>query len=90
MEDEGKERTTSQLSQIAKYLIAFLLGAMLYDWADDQFDKDEEKGEWVLGDDGLIKMNTRTGEAYKFTSNQESGSYWKLVPEGKPELASED
>ena len=86
MEDEGKERATSQFSQMAKYLIAFLLGAMLYDWADDQFDKDEEpkEGVWVFESGGLLKMNTRTGESYIFT-NDNLGRYWKLLPEGKPE-----
>ena len=82
MEDEGKGRATSQFSQIAKYFVAFLLGAMLYDWADDQFDEDEEKPQWqfVEVDNILLLGNTRTGVLYERETHISDETYYRWNP----------
>ena len=68
-EDSATPKNRFGLKQAAKYVAVFALGAMLYDWADDFFDKDDsDKTRYQFiasGDTGVIMVGDKqNGKLY--------------------------
>ena len=61
----------------------------MYDWADDQFDKNDEKPQWqfVEVNDILLMGNTRTGVLYEREAHTEGETYFPMVAD---RFSSED
>ena len=76
------KQSNDRLQQTTKYIVAIIVGAMVYDWADDQFDKNDEKPQWqfVEVNDILLMGNTRTGVLYEREAHTEGETYFRWSP----------
>ena len=68
-EDSATPKNRFGLKQAAKYVAVFAIGAMLYDWADDFFDKDDSdktRYQFIASGEGRVIMvgDKQNGKLY--------------------------
>ena len=74
-EDSATQKNRFSLKQAAKYVAVFALGAMLYDWADDFFDKDDSdkpRYQFIASGEGRVIMvgDKHNGKLYVKRANR--------------------
>ena len=58
------EKQAGGVSPNVKIIAALIIGLLLGAWANDEFDKPRGKYEFMFQGQALIKVSTKTGEAW--------------------------